>query len=719
MEEIGMDRLNSGSRRPGYKYAVILGIAAVALNMLGTVVVRKTGAPIFLDTLGTVIAAALGGYMPGILVGFATNMIKGFIDSTELYYSLLNMVVAVVTAYFAKRGFFKSIWKALIVIPVLSFITGSLSAILTWFMYGSQISGTGEGIAEVIYQRFGTSAFAAQYLKELLIELADKSITIILAVIVIKLVPEKYTDLFTCESVAQAPLSKELKKQSNNIKCRSVTLRTRVLMVVLASTLIVASLTTSISYILFRDSVIEEHKKLATGLAGMAVEFIDGNRVDEFIEKGGAAPGYAETEEMLTRIRDSAADVQYVYVYKIMEDGCHVVFDLDTEDVQGSDPGTVIEFDETFEPYIPTLLAGGRIDPIISDDSYGWLLTVYAPVHDSNGKTACYAAVDISMDLISAYGLNFLAKLISMLMGFFVLIIAVCMWVVEHNITRPINTMAYCAGSFAYNSDEAMANSVERIRALKINTGDEVENLYRAILKMSEDSMEHVEDIMNKTETIQKMQNGLIMVLADMVESRDKCTGDHVRKTAAYSKLIMAEMKKRGFYADQLTDEFIENVGNAAPLHDIGKIHVSDVILNKPGRLTDEEFVEMRKHTTYGSKVIDQAMENVSDSVYLEEAKKISEYHHEKWNGKGYPHGLSGEDIPLSARIMAVADVFDALVSKRSYKEPFSFEKAMSIIREDAGTHFDPLVAEAFLGAEDKVREIAESFEENGVDRNS
>ena len=712
-----MSRINSGSKGSSIKYAVMLGIVSVALNMLGTVIVRWAGAPIFLDTLGTVIAAALGGYMPGILVGFATNMIKGFIDSTELYYSLLNMVVAVVTAYFANRGFFKSIWKALIVIPVLSLITGSLSAILTWFMYGSQISGTGEGIAESFYHNFGMSAFAAQYLKEVLIELADKSITIIIAMIVIRLVPARYSELFTCDSIAQAPMSKELKKQSDSIKCRSVTLRVKVLLVVLASTLIVALLTTSISYMLFKDSTIEEHKKLATGLTGMAVEFIDGDRVDEFIEKGKAAPGYIETEQMLERIKDSAADVQYVYVYKIMEDGCHVVFDLDTEEVEGSEPGDVIEFDESFMPYLPTLLAGGKIDPIISDDSYGWLLTVYAPVYDSNGKTACYAAVDISMNLISSYGFNFLAKLISMLMGFFVLIIAVCMWVVEHNITRPINSMAYCAGSFAYNSDEAMANSVDRIRSLKIRTGDEVENLYHAILKMSEDSMEYVEDIMNKTETISKMQNGLIMVLADMVESRDKCTGDHVRKTAAYAKLIMAEMKKHGYYADQLTDEFVENVGNAAPLHDIGKIHVSDVILNKPGRLTDEEFVEMRKHTIYGSEVIDQAMENVSDSIYLEEAKKISEYHHEKWNGTGYPHGLSGEDIPLSARIMAVADVFDALVSKRSYKKPFSFEKAMSIIREDAGSHFDPLVADAFLGAEDRVREIAESFEANGVDR--
>ncbi|MBQ6530516.1 MAG: HD domain-containing protein, partial [Clostridia bacterium] len=175
--------------------------------------------------------------------------------------------------------------------------------------------------------------------------------------------------------------------------------------------------------------------------------------------------------------------------------------------------------------------------------------------------------------------------------------------------------------------------------------------------------------------------------------------------------IIMEEMKARGIYEDRLTDQFIEDVKNAAPLHDIGKIYISDVVLNKPGKLTDEEFEIMRSHTTLGSTIIDRAIEIVPESGYLEEAKNLSEYHHEKWNGKGYPHGISGEDIPLSARIMAVADVFDALVSRRSYKEPFTFEKAVEIIREDAGTHFDPLVVEAFLGAEDRVREVAEEFE--------
>ena len=129
--------------------------------------------------------------------------------------------------------------------------------------------------------------------------------------------------------------------------------------------------------------------------------------------------------------------------------------------------------------------------------------------------------------------------------------------------------------------------------------------------------------------------------------------------------------------------------------------------------MTYEEFEIMKTHTTAGEKIIAQAIETMPEADYLEEAKNLAGCHHEKWNGKGYPYGLAGEDIPLSARIMAVADVFDALVSRRCYKEPFSFEKAMSIIEEDTGTHFDPKVADAFLSARDEVRKVAERFESN------
>ena len=168
-------------------------------------------------------------------------------------------------------------------------------------------------------------------------------------------------------------------------------------------------------------------------------------------------------------------------------------------------------------------------------------------------------------------------------------------------------------------------------------------------------------------------------------------------------------MREKGEHPALLTDEYIHDVVSSAPLHDVGKITVPDALLNKPGKLTEEEFAIMKQHTVAGGEIIDNAIDLVADanSQYLNEAKKLTLYHHERWDGKGYPYGIRGEDIPLSARVMAVADVFDALVSRRSYKEGFPPDKAFSIIQEESGTHFDPDVVQAFLDCRPQATAIA------------
>ena len=193
------------------------------------------------------------------------------------------------------------------------------------------------------------------------------------------------------------------------------------------------------------------------------------------------------------------------------------------------------------------------------------------------------------------------------------------------------------------------------------------------------------------------MQSGMITLMADIVENRDDNTGGHIKRTARYVEGIATELKRRGTYKDILTDEYMKDLVVAAPLHDIGKIHVPDAVLNKPGRLTDEEFAIMKAHTTTGEKLLKHAKDELGEYRYLTMAVEMATYHHEWWNGKGYPYGISGTDIPLCARIMAVADVFDALISKRIYKDAMPLEKAYSIIREESGTHFEPEIVDAFF----------------------
>ena len=203
------------------------------------------------------------------------------------------------------------------------------------------------------------------------------------------------------------------------------------------------------------------------------------------------------------------------------------------------------------------------------------------------------------------------------------------------------------------------------------------------------------------------MQSGIITLMADIVENRDDNTGGHIKRTARYVEGIAGELKKRGAYADILTDEYMKDLVVAAPLHDIGKIHVPDAVLNKPGRLTKEEYDIMKTHTTTGKELLNHAKEELGEYGYLTIAVEMATYHHEWWDGSGYPYGVSGNDIPLCARIMAVADVFDALISKRIYKDAMPLEKAYAIIREETGTHFEPEIVEAFLAIADDIMATA------------
>lgn len=200
-------------------------------------------------------------------------------------------------------------------------------------------------------------------------------------------------------------------------------------------------------------------------------------------------------------------------------------------------------------------------------------------------------------------------------------------------------------------------------------------------------------------ERVSRMQSGMITFMAEVVENRDDNTGGHIRRTAEYVEYIAKELKKRGIYTAILTDRYVSDMVVAAPLHDIGKIHIPDAVLNKPGKLTEEEYEIMKTHTTAGEELIVHAKAELGESGYLNTALEMAAYHHEWWNGTGYPYGISGAEIPLSARIMAVADVFDALTSKRCYKNAMPFERACAIIREESGTHFDPAVVEAFFAA--------------------
>ena len=225
-----------------------------------------------------------------------------------------------------------------------------------------------------------------------------------------------------------------------------------------------------------------------------------------------------------------------------------------------------------------------------------------------------------------------------------------------------------------------------RKRGYQILLKDDTDNQrYIKLLDKYNDELE--QEVIEKTKHIIEMHDNLIMSMAMMVESRDNSTGGHIRRTSEGVRILIDEIKKEGEL--KLSDEFCKCIIKAAPMHDIGKIAVDDVILRKPGRFTDEEFKKMQIHSAEGARIVHEILKETDDETFKKIAENVAHYHHERWDGSGYPEKLKGEEIPLEARIMAIADVYDALVSKRVYKESMSYQEADRIIMEGMGTQFD------------------------------
>jgi putative two-component system response regulator len=203
-------------------------------------------------------------------------------------------------------------------------------------------------------------------------------------------------------------------------------------------------------------------------------------------------------------------------------------------------------------------------------------------------------------------------------------------------------------------------------------------------------------------EKLRKIQNALISVIAELVEDRDKVTGGHIERTQIYLRILVEKMIEDGIYPEESKSWDTSILLPSAQLHDVGKISISDYVLNKPSKLSDEEFDIIKTHAAEGERIIEEIMKKTEDDGFLMHAKMFAGYHHEKWDGSGYPRGLSGMDIPLQGRLMAIADVYDALVSERPYKKAFTHEKAVEIIIGNSGTQFDPTLIDVFKQVSDE-----------------
>lgn len=698
----------------GNKLSIILVLCGVALNVCFGFATYKLKIPMYFDTIGTIGVAALCGILPGFIVAVLTNLLCSLVNSMAIYYTILNILIAGVTAFFVKKDYFKIKVKVFEYVLILAIIGGGIGSLFQLALLGHpQFQAIAE-TAEYFSYSTGLNYYCCFIILNILLNFIDKGISAVMIYIIIKVIPKEQKISIWNSGWMQRPLTTVEINNYRFVGKGVQTVQRRLTSLLITAAVLMTLIMGTINVQLYYKNQKLEYQANSLGAVKLAAAAIDPEMIDAYIKKGENVPGYIETYEHLYNIKYETPGIQYLYVIKIVEEGCRVVFDVETDDVEAYKNGDLIEFEKAFYPYISDLLEGKEIAPIESNDISGWVLTTYYPIKNQENVTVAYACADVSMLYLSDYIKEYILKAGLIFSGFFLLIIAYGLWVARFYLVYPINSMAGIAASFNFESEDnkQLRENVKKIEALDIHTNDELENLYHIICKMTEDTVEQINDIRIQAKRISQMQSGLIITMADMVESRDSNTGYHILKTADYVAIILEALKEKGCYADKLTPKYIEDVKMSAPLHDIGKINIPDAVLNKPGKLTDEEYEIMKRHTIEGKKLLEKAIDTVQGENYLKEARNMAAYHHEKWDGSGYPDGLKGSVIPLSARIMAVADVFDALTAKRVYKDPMPFEKAMSIIKEGAGTHFDPTIVEVFVESEKEVRRVLKKYQD-------
>ncbi|MCR5329357.1 MAG: HD domain-containing protein [Saccharofermentans sp.] len=481
-----------------------------------------------------------------------------------------------------------------------------------------------------------------------------------------------------------------------------------------------------ISLRIYEQNINENYRKYISTVLDYAYSVTTEYNFGDMIASRSMPEEYEDMREDLNKIKENS-DIGYLYsiYFEDVDDIHSLTYAINTKTSEELAEGGTYTYlgtpceagsfeDETIL-ILQEAVKSRRVESGFLDgysEEYGHMFNGYKVIFDSSGDPAGLLCVEIDTLNISREVERYFMTVGIFVAVFTLIVIAVYVIKIECALIYPISSITNAAKDFIKNigNQKAMDESVDKLDHMKIRANNEVGELYDTVRSMETDIAKQLHDIRQSNESILKMQDGLMVLMADLVEVRDSDTGTHIQKTAEYVRIILEGLREKGYYKDILTPKYIEDVIKSAPLHDIGKINISDSILNKPGKLTDEEYELMKTHTTSGRMIIDKAISNVEGENYLKEARNMVCYHHERWDGKGYPEGLKGEDIPLSARVMAVADVFDALSSTRVYKPAFPLSESIRIIEEGKGTQFDAKCVEVLVDHLPEVREVLRQY---------
>ncbi|MCR4557197.1 MAG: HD domain-containing protein [Saccharofermentans sp.] len=486
-------------------------------------------------------------------------------------------------------------------------------------------------------------------------------------------------------------------------------------------------ITVIVGYRLYEKHVMEHYSKYTTTVLEYAFSAAQEYSFGDMIADRDMPDAYEQMRSELNHVKEcSEIDYLYAVYFDDINDIHSLKYAINTKTAKELENGGTYTYlgtpceegsfqEDTLLTLHEAVLTKKRESGVLQgySEGYGYMFNGYKVIFDSNDNPAGLLCVEIDVSNIRAELNRYIRNIVLFVAAFTIIITIIFVALSESYIIYPITKLTESAKDFIKNigDQDSIDRSVKELKSIDIRPENEIGELYTTVSKMESDMADQYRDIRQYSENVMKMQDGLILLMADMVENRDSDTGDHIQKTAAYVRIILRGLKRKGYYLDKLTPTYMEYVEKSAPLHDVGKIRIPDAVLNKPGKLTPEEYEIMKTHASAGKEIINKAIDNtVEGENYLREACNMAAYHHERWDGKGYPEGLKGEEIPLSARVMAVADVFDALCSSRVYKPPFPIDDALKIIEEGKGTQFDPKCVEVFLEALPDIKAVLRKY---------